>query len=211
MSDLPFPEAASTDTPYDEPAITSEQLLRKEVAQRFGSSGTYRDLPFAVLFLLQLCTVIVIALVNGLTLGQSSPPAVPGAPAPPASPPDVSGSDVARSHELLVMLMVASILSGRAAALTPRLFHVLASYLVSVTHPAPFPLLHFPPRPLTASPQGLDGSVASAAAGGRASLRLRRRGRRMRGRRGQRRLAPRAGAAPPPTPPPLSARGLRAR
>ena len=73
MSDLPFPEAASTDTPYDEPAITSEQLLRKEVAQRFGSSGTYRDLPFAVLFLLQLCTVIVIALVNGLTLGQSSP------------------------------------------------------------------------------------------------------------------------------------------
>ena len=52
MYGLPFPEAS----PEHAEASTSEQLLlRKEVAQRFGHSGAYRDLPFAVLFLLQLC------------------------------------------------------------------------------------------------------------------------------------------------------------
>ena len=45
MYGLPFPEAS----PEHAEASTSEQLLlRKEVAQRFGHSGTYRDLPFAV-------------------------------------------------------------------------------------------------------------------------------------------------------------------
>lgn len=43
MSGLPFPEAS----PQHAEASTSEQLLRKEVAQRFGHSGTYRDVPFA--------------------------------------------------------------------------------------------------------------------------------------------------------------------
>ena len=75
-----------------------------------------------VLFLLQLCTVVVIALVNGLSLGQPATPhagspsaaALP-APPPPAAPgakPDGSGAnsslsdDVVRSHQLLLMLVV---------------------------------------------------------------------------------------------------------
>ena len=45
MQGLPFPEAS----PRHAESSTSEQLLlRKEVAQRFGHSGTYRDVPFAV-------------------------------------------------------------------------------------------------------------------------------------------------------------------
>ena len=86
-----------------------------------------------VLFLLQLCTVVVIALVNGLSLGQPATPhagspsaaALP-APPPPAAPganPDGSGAnsslsdDVVRSHQLLLMLVVAALLSALLTAL----------------------------------------------------------------------------------------------
>lgn len=82
-----------------------------------------------MLFLLQLCTVVVIALVNGLSLGQ--PPSAPQghhtalpAPPPPAAPgvnPAAGDSalsdDVVRSHQLLLMLVVAALLSALLTAL----------------------------------------------------------------------------------------------
>ena len=81
-----------------------------------------------VLFLLQLCAVVVIALVNGLSLGQPATPhaaALP-APPPPAAPganPDDSeaksslSDDVVRSHQLLLMLVVAALLAALLTAL----------------------------------------------------------------------------------------------
>ena len=106
MYGLPFPEAS----PEHAEASTSEQLLlRKEVAQRFGHSGAYRDLPFAVLFLLQLCMVVLIALVNGLSLSHPATPqgsaALPAPPPPPGASSPISDDDVVRSHQLLLMLV----------------------------------------------------------------------------------------------------------
>ena len=84
-----------------------------------------------MLFLLQLCTVVVIALVNGLSLGQPQPStpqghhtALPAPPPPPAAPgvnPAAGDSalsdDVVRSHQLLLMLVVAALLSALLTAL----------------------------------------------------------------------------------------------
>ena len=113
MYGLPFPEAS----PEHAEASTSEQLLlRKEVAQRFGHSGAYRDLPFAVLFLLQLCMVVLIALVNGLSLSHPATPqgsaALPAPPPPPGASSPISDDDVVRSHQLLLMLVVPARLSN---------------------------------------------------------------------------------------------------
>jgi len=120
MYGLPFPEAS----PEHAEASTSEQLLlRKEVAQRFGHSGAYRDLPFAVLFLLQLCMVVLIALVNGLSLSHPATPqgsaALPAPPPPPGTSSPISDDDVVRSHQLLLMLVVTARASNPNANANP--------------------------------------------------------------------------------------------
>ena len=91
---LPFPD--SSPSGHDQ---LGHELLRKEVTQRFGTSAAFRDVPFAVLFVLQLTMVLVIALVNGLALGSHAAAAAAGSP---PSPPNLE-----RSHDMLLMLAVA--------------------------------------------------------------------------------------------------------
>jgi len=84
-------------------SASSEPMLHKLEWHRFGQSGMYRDLPFAVLFVLQLLTVATIAAVNGV---ESSHQKSAGASQSPAS----------SSQHMVVMLSVASIVGGLWAA-----------------------------------------------------------------------------------------------
>jgi hypothetical protein len=73
LGDAPFPDASS-DSGHDG-AGTSEPMLRKQEWQRFGDTGVYRDTPFAVVFVVQLASVLAIAIANGI--GVSSQPTAP--------------------------------------------------------------------------------------------------------------------------------------
>ena len=110
-SSEPFPEVGSCE---ESSSSTNEQLLRKDQSQRFGKTGAYRDVPFAVLFVLQLVLMVVIAVTNGMALGRVNP--TPSIIAVPPSPPNLSLRDLERSHDMLVMLAVSGICGGVLAA-----------------------------------------------------------------------------------------------
>ncbi|KAL1530401.1 hypothetical protein AB1Y20_001306 [Prymnesium parvum] len=101
LGEEPFPEEMSSDA-----GGTSEPMLRKELLHRFGDSGVYRDVPFAVLFALQLLAVLVVAIANGL--GVSSEPATAGL--------DSLRHDV-RARQLILILCVTAITASVLATL----------------------------------------------------------------------------------------------
>ena len=59
--------ASTHGLPFPEP--TSEPMLPgKRETHRFGETDAYRDVPFAVAFVVQLVAVCVIALANGMSV-----------------------------------------------------------------------------------------------------------------------------------------------
>ena len=78
-SSVPFPEVGEEGS-----SSTNEQLLRKDQSQRFGKTGAYRDVPFAVLFLLQLVLVLVVAVGSRHAVARpATPPSSHPAPIRP--------------------------------------------------------------------------------------------------------------------------------
>jgi len=68
LGEQPFPD----DDAGSGPGGTSEPMLRKEATQRFGDTGIYRDVPFAVLFVLQLLSVVAVAIANGVGVSHDA-------------------------------------------------------------------------------------------------------------------------------------------
>lgn len=102
LGEEPFPDESGA----QEAGGTSEPMLRKEAWQRFGDTGVYRDVPFAVLFVLQLLSVLAVAISNGIgvsgdDLGGSG---------------DMKSVHGVRARQLLLILgvtaLTASLLSG---------------------------------------------------------------------------------------------------
>lgn len=93
----PFPDAEMGEAS----GSTSEPMLRKNDWQRFGETGVYRDVPFTVLFGLQLLLVVVIALANGLSL--------PHADSSPAGA-------IWRSRQMMMVLAVSTLVAGLLSA-----------------------------------------------------------------------------------------------
>ena len=100
-SEPPFPGGSGAES-------TSEVLLpgRRTAWQRFGDTDTYRDVPFAVIFCLQLVSVCAIAIANGISVARS-PYVISGDPAQP----------VTRSRQMLLVLCVAAVVASALAAL----------------------------------------------------------------------------------------------
>ena len=103
---VPFPDEAEV-LPV---TGTSEPMLgvaASNAKKRFGDTEAYRDKPFAVLFLLQALGVVAIAIANGVSV-------VRGAAGHPTGDPErVKGE---RSHQMLIMLVVASFVAAVLAA-----------------------------------------------------------------------------------------------
>ena len=99
MLPAPFP-----DTDRGDVGGTSEPLMlpSKHNWQRFGDTGHYRDMPFAVAFVLQLLVVIAIAIANGYSVLHSAPV--------PATDPDQQPGE--RSSRMLAVLVTATIVAG---------------------------------------------------------------------------------------------------
>ena len=106
---VPFPDEAEV-LPGLPVTGTSEPMLgdaASNAKKRFGDTEAYRDKPFAVLFLLQALGVVAIAIANGVSV-------VRGAAGHPAGDPErVKGE---RSHQMLIMLVVASFVAAVLAA-----------------------------------------------------------------------------------------------
>ena len=89
----PFPAQGEAGTSAAEG--TSEALLQKSDLHRFGASGAYRDVPFAILFGTHLLGVVVIAAANGSSVWSISSGSV--------APRSDAG---ARYHQLIAILAV---------------------------------------------------------------------------------------------------------
>ena len=72
--------------------------------KRFGTSMVYRDVPFAFIFVLQLLSVIAIAIANGISIAADRP-----AQQQPSQP-------LTRGRQMLAVLCVASVVASGLAA-----------------------------------------------------------------------------------------------
>ena len=99
--------ASTHGLPFPEP--TSEPMLPgKRETHRFGETDAYRDVPFAVAFVVQLVAVCVIALANGMSVAHASPSPGPAAGGGGAAP-------IERSNTMLSVLAVAAVVSAGLA------------------------------------------------------------------------------------------------
>jgi len=97
-------------------AGTSSPMLRRLEYRRFGHTGVYRDVTFALLFGLQLVCVLTIAVVNGGRVHASPAGSLPPPPPPlGALEPPASASRL--SAEMLLILAVASGVAALLSAL----------------------------------------------------------------------------------------------
>ena len=100
LAGSPFPDGPSG-------GETSEVLLSggRRTFQRFGDTGAYRDVPFAVIFLVQLISVVAIAIANGISVARGG----------------TAGIDPEqhrmRSRVMLSVLMVSGVVASAIAAL----------------------------------------------------------------------------------------------
>ena len=98
----PFPAQGEAGTSAAEG--TSEALLQKSDLHRFGASGAYRDVPFAILFGTHLLGVVVIAAANGSSVWSISSGSV--------TPRSDAG---ARYHQMIAILAVIIVVAACAS------------------------------------------------------------------------------------------------